>query len=144
MEADATLRFNDQLSLTGVYAFTDADITKDTRPGFVGSALSNIPRHSGAVYAHWRSSQAGPGAVGVGGGVVYVGKRPGDDVNSGFQLPDYVTARLNLSYQVTSRLSLHVDAENLLDACYLESSYSNVWITPGTPRTMTIRAKWAM
>lgn len=144
IEADANWRVNDQLTLTGVYAFTDADITKDTRPGFVGSALSNIPRHSGAVYAHWRSPQAGPGAIGVGGGLVYVGKRPGDDVNSGFELPDYVTARLNLSYQATRRLSLHLDAENLLDAYYLESSYSNVWITPGTPRTITIRAKWAM
>lgn len=144
VEADANLRVNDQLSLTGVYAFTDTSITKDTRPNFVGSALSNIPRHAGAVYAHWRSAQTGPGAVGVGGGLVYVGKRPGDDVNSGFELPGYVTARLNLSYRVTRGLSLHLDAENLLDAYYLESSYSNVWITPGAPRTMTIRARWSM
>jgi len=144
LEADAHLRVSNQLTLTGVYAFTDTEITKDTRPGLIGSALSNIPRHSGAVYAHWRSPQSGPGAVGIGGGLVYVGKRPGDDVNSGFELPDYVTARLNLSYQATRKLSLHLDAENLLDAYYLESSYSNVWITPGAPRTITIRAKWVM
>jgi iron complex outermembrane receptor protein len=143
-EVDANLRLNDQTTLTGVYAFTDTEITRDTRAGFVGSALSNIPRHSGAVYAHWRSVKAGPGAIGVGGGLVYVGKRPGDDVNSGFELPDYVTARLNLSYQATPRLSLHLDAENLLDAYYLESSYSNVWITPGAPRTITLRARWAL
>lgn len=144
VETDANFRVNEQLILTGVYAFTDASITKDTRPGLVGSALSNIPRHAGAVYAHWRSPQTGPGVIGVGGGLVYVGKRPGDDVNSGFELPGYVTARLNLSYQVTQGLSLHLDAENLLDAYYLESSYSNVWITPGAPRTITIRARWAM
>lgn len=144
VEFDANLHLSDQLSLTGVYAFTDTKITRDTRASFVGSALSNIPRHSGAVYAHWRSAQPGPGAVGLGGGLVYVGKRPGDDVNSGFTLPGYVTGRLNLSYQATSKLSLHVDAENLLDAYYLESSYSNVWITPGAPRSITIRAKWTM
>jgi iron complex outermembrane receptor protein len=143
-EVDANLRLNDQTTLTGVYAFTDTEITRDTRAGFVGSALSNIPRHSAAVYAHWRSVKAGAGAIGVGGGLVYVGKRPGDDVNSGFELPDYVTARLNLSYQATPTLSLHLDAENLLDSYYLESSYSNVWITPGTSRTITLRAKWAM
>ncbi len=80
----------------------------------------------------------------MGGGLVYVGKRPGDDVNSGFSLPDYVTARLNLSYQATRKLSLHLDAENLLDAYYLESSYSNAWITPGAPRTIMVRAKWTM
>jgi len=144
VEFDANLRISDRLTVTGVYAYTDTEITRDTRAGFVGSALSNIPRHSGAVYAHWRSAKTGPGAVGVGGGLVYVGKRPGDDVNSGFMLPGYVTGRLNLSYQATSRLSLHVDVENLLDAYYLESSYSNVWITPGAPRSVTIRAKWAM
>ena len=144
MEFDANLHLNDQLTLTGVYALTDTEITQDTRVGFVGSALSNIPRHSGAAYAHWRSARAGPRAIGVGGGLVYVGRRPGDDVHSGFMLPGYVTGRLNLSYQATSRLSLHLDAENLLDAYYLESSYSDVWITPGAPRTITIRAKWAM
>jgi len=144
MEFDANLRVNDQLTLTGVYAFTDTEITKDTRAGFVGSALSNIPHQSAAVYAHWQTALEGPGAVSVGGGLVYVGKRPGDDVNSGFKLPDYVTARLNLSYQATQRLSLHLDAENLLDAYYLESSYSNLWIAPGAPQTVTIRAKWKM
>jgi iron complex outermembrane recepter protein len=144
VEADANLRINDQLTLTGVYAFTDTEITRDTRPAFVGSALSNIPRHSAAAYAHWRSARTGPGAIGVGGGLVYVGKRPGDDVNSGFQLPGYLTARLNLSYQATARVSLHLDAENLLDAYYLESSYSDAWITPGAPRTITFRAKWVM
>ncbi|KRA62382.1 TonB-dependent receptor [Caulobacter sp. Root655] len=143
VEFDANLKIGDQLTLTGVYAFTDTEITKDTRPDLVGSALSNIPRHSAAVHAHWRSAREGPGAIGVGGGLVYVGGRQGDDVNSGFTLPGYVTARLNLSYRVTPELSLHLDAENLLDAYYLESSYSNVWITPGAPRTITGRVKLA-
>lgn len=141
LELDANLRLNDRLTVTGVYTYTDAEITRDTRPGFVGSALSNIPRQSGAIYSHWRSATTGPGAIGVGGGLTYVGKRPGDDANTGFELPGYMTARLNLSYQATEKLSLHLDAENLLDAYYLESSYSNVWITPGTPRSVTLRAK---
>ena len=144
VELDANMRVGARLSLTGVYAYTDTQITRDTRAGFVGSALSNIPRHSGAVYAHWRSARTGPGAIGFGAGLVYVGKRPGDDVNSGFDLPGYVTARLNLSYQATPKFALHLDAENLLDAYYLESSYSNVWIAPGALRTFTLRAKWTL
>lgn len=143
LELDTNLRVNDQLTLTGVYAYTQTEITRDTRPGFVGSALSNIPRHSAALQAHWQSARQGPGTIGVGGGLIYVGQRPGDDANSGFELPDYVTARLNLSYQATRALSLHLDAENLLDTYYLESSYSNVWIAPGAPRTITGRLKLA-
>jgi iron complex outermembrane receptor protein len=37
---------------------------------------------------------------------------------------------------------LHLDAENLFDRDYIESSFSDVWITPGAPRT--IRARLAL
>ncbi len=144
VEADVNYRLDDRLTLTGVYAYTDAQVTRDTRPGLTGTALSNIPRHSGAAYAYWQSRGGEPGSVGIGGGVTYVGGRPGDDVASGFRLPGYVTARLNLSYQVTGGVSAHLDGENLLDADYLESSYSNVWITPGTPRTIRARVAVAL
>lgn len=133
-----------RLTLTGVYAYTDARITEDTRPAFVGSGLSNVPRHSGAVYGFWQSAGTDPGSVGIGAGVTYVGERPGDDVNSGFRLPDYITARVNLSYQLTPGLAVQVDAENLFDAYFLESSFSNVWITPGAPRTVRARLKFAL
>lgn len=144
VEADLNYRLGERLTLTGVYAYTDARVTRDTRPGLTGSGLSNIPRHSGAAYAFWQSRGDAAGSVGIGGGVTYVGARPGDDVASGFRLPDYVTARLNLSYRVTKGLSAHLDGENLFDAYYLESSYSNVWITPGAPRTIRARIAVAL
>ena len=143
VEVDINYALDDRLNLTAVYAYTDAEVTKDrNRPAMVGSGLSNVPRHSGAIYGHWQSDAANPGSVGVGAGLTYVGERPGDDINSGFRLPDYVTARLNLSYQFNKNVAVHLDAENLFDAYYLESSYSNVWITPGAPRT--IRGRLAL
>lgn len=132
------------MTLTAVYAYTDASIVEDTRPAFVGSRLSNVPKHSGAIYGFWRSNGRESGSVGVGAGLTYVGTRPGDDVDSGFRLPDYVTARLNLSYQLTPGLAVQVDAENLFDRYYLESSYSDVWIAPGAPRTVRARLKIAL
>ena len=144
VEADANYRLGDRLTLTGVYAYTDARVTRDTRPGLTGSVLSNIPLHSGAAYAFWQSRGSAPGSVGVGGGVTYVGGRAGDDVASGFRLPAYVTARLNLSYQLTKGLSARLDGENLFDAYYLESSYSNLWIAPGAPRTIRGRIAVAL
>jgi iron complex outermembrane receptor protein len=136
VELDANLAIDDRLSLTAVYAYTDAKVVRDTRPALVGTGLLNIPRHSGALYGHWQSAGGAAGSVGIGGGLTYVGSRPGDDIASGFRLPDYLTARLNLSYQLSKGVSVHLDAENLFDAYYLESSYSNVWITPGAPRTV--------
>ncbi|MEW5688128.1 MAG: TonB-dependent siderophore receptor [Pseudomonadota bacterium] len=141
VEANATLPRG--VSATAVYAYTDTKVTRDTRANLVGSRLSNIPRHSGALYANWRSDGAAPGSLGLGGGVVYVGRRLGDDVNSGFELPAYVTVRLNASYQASAAVSLHLDVENLFDTYYLESSYSDVWITPGAPRAVTARVRVA-
>lgn len=135
-EFDLNYALDERFNLTAVYAYTDAKVTRDPRPALVGSGLSNIPHHSGAIYGHWQSNAAHAGSIGLGAGLTYVGERPGDDVDSGFRLPDYVTARLNLSYQVTQHVAVHLDAENLFDAYYLESSYSNVWITPGAPRTI--------
>lgn len=143
LEADANLRLDERLTLTAVYAYTETEILRDTRPGLVGSAFSNIPKHSAALYANWRSDGDRPGSVSLGGGLVYVGKRPGDDAATGFTLSDYVTARTNLSYRLSDRISLHLDVENLFDADYLESSYSDVWIAPGAPRSVTGRIKVA-
>ncbi|MEK7343614.1 MAG: TonB-dependent siderophore receptor [Pseudomonadota bacterium] len=136
VEADLNLAIYARFNLTAVYAYTDAKVIEDTRSALLGSGLSNIPRHSGAIYGFWQSNGEEAGSIGIGAGFTYVGERPGDDIASGFRLPDYVTARLNLSYRPIKRVSLHLDAENLFDAYYLESSYSNVWITPGAPRTV--------
>lgn len=137
LEVETSLRLPEGITATAVYAYTDTKVTRDTRTNLVGSPLSNIPLHSGALYANWRSRGDAPGSVTLGGGVVYVGERAGDDANTGFKLPDYVTVRANLAYQVSKAISLHLDVENLFDADYLESSYSDVWITPGAPRTIT-------
>ena len=144
VEFDLNWQVTPQFNLTAVYALTDTKITRDTRPALLGSSLSNVPRHSGALYGYWQSDGDEPGSVSLGGGLTYVGSRAGDDVNSGFRLPDYVTARLNLGWQVSKGVSLHLDAENLFDAYYLESSYSDVWITPGAPRTIRGRIRAAM
>ncbi len=139
VEVDLNYALDERFNLTAVYAYTDAEVTRDTRPAVVGSGLSNIPHHSGAIYGHWQSDATNAGSIGLGAGLTYVGERPGDDINSGFRLPDYVTARVNLSYQFNSHVAVHLDAENLFHAYYLESSYSNIWITPGAPRTIRAR-----
>ena len=144
IEADLNLAIDDRLSLTAVYAYTDATVIEDTRPELRGSGLSNVPRHSGAIYGFWQSNGREPGSIGVGAGLTYVGERPGDDVASGFRLPDYVTARINLSYRLTRGLTAHLDLENLFDEYYVESSYSNMWITPGTPRTVRARIVFSL
>jgi iron complex outermembrane receptor protein len=144
VEADLNYAIGDRLALTAVYAYVDARVIEDSRPQLVGSGLSNVPRHSGAIYGLWRSNGSEPGSIGIGAGLAYVGERPGDDAGSDFRLPDYLTARLNLSYRFSRGVSLHLDAENLFDKYYIESSYSDMWITPGQPRTIRARLGLAL
>jgi iron complex outermembrane receptor protein len=115
-EIDVNYRLDARTTITAVYAYTDTKITRDTRAGFVGSGFSNIPKSAAALYANWRSDEDQPGSISLGGGVVYVGERPGDDINSGFELPDYVTTRFNVAYQLSDKASLHLDVENLFNS----------------------------
>ncbi|WP_397399973.1 TonB-dependent siderophore receptor [Phenylobacterium sp.] len=140
-EIDVNYRLDTRTTITAVYAYTDTKIIRDTRAGFVGSGFSNIPKSAAALYANWRSDEELPGSISLGGGVVYVGKRPGDDINSGFKLPEYVTMRLNIAYHLNEKASLHLDVENLFNSYYLESSFSNVWITPGAARSVVGRVR---
>jgi iron complex outermembrane receptor protein len=144
MEADFTYMADARLMLTAAYAYVDTRVLEDTRPQLVGSALLNVPKHSGAVYGFWQSDGTQPGSIGIGAGLTYVGERAGDDIASSFRLPGYVTARFNLSWQVTRGMRVHLDAENLFDRHYVESSYSDVWITPGAPRTIRARLAFAL
>ena len=144
VELDINWQASDQINFTAVYAYTDTKIVRDTRPALLGSGLSNVPQHSAALYGFYQSNGDQAGSISLGGGVTYVGGRPGDDINSGFRLPSYVTARLNAGYQISHNVSVHIDAENLTNAFYLESSFSNVWITPGAPRSIKGRVKVSM
>ncbi|WGM45915.1 Metal-pseudopaline receptor CntO [Brevundimonas sp. NIBR10] len=157
VEADVNLRLSRQLDLTGVYALVDTEVLKDRGSGAqaipAGTELSNIPRQSGSLFAQWRSSEAESGFYSLGAGVTYVGEREGTPagtatVNSGsgarsatFRLPDYVIARASAGYQFTPRLSGRIEVDNLFDEHYLASSYSELWITPGSPRTVRIGLK---
>jgi len=154
-EADLNARVGRQFDLTAVFAYVDTEVLADEggtgtpaiRPG---TELSNIPLHSGSVFAQWRSSNSDSGFFTVSGGVTYVGDREGTPsgvatVNSGtgarratFRLPSYVTAKLGAGYQFTPRLSGRVDVDNLFDEHYLASSFNELWIMPGTPRTVRV------
>jgi iron complex outermembrane recepter protein len=89
----------------------------------------------------------------LGGGLTYVGEREGTPtgtatVNSGsgarpaiFRLPDYVTVRAHLGYQITPELSADLLVDNLFDSYYLASSFNENWVMPGTPRSVRLRLR---
>lgn len=77
-------------------------------------------------------------------GLAYVGERAGAIDGSGLRLPDYVKAKAAVDYALSRHVTLRVEADNLFDARYAQSSYSSLWIFPGAPRTIRASARIAL
>ena len=125
--------------------FNDVEIAKDNSLE-VGGRLLNVPKVNGSVLAVYEDAFANGQRYGIGGGVTYMGKRLGQartqaEANAGtpaFDLPSYTTAKLVAYWRLSPTLRLTLDVDNLFDKTYYASSYSRVWVTPGTARTITL------
>jgi iron complex outermembrane receptor protein len=55
-----------------------------------------------------------------------------------FELPAYTTVKLVGYLRLSKTLRFTLDIHNLFDKTFYTSSYSRVWVTPGTARTITV------
>lgn len=132
-ELDVSGRLRRNLKLSASYAYTDARVTRGDNTVRNGSRVPNVPRHSANVLL-----VAGDARVSAGAGLAYVGERCGDvAASSGFTLPGYTTARLMAAYAPDKRWRIALDVDNLFDRRYYASSYSRLWVAPGSTRTAT-------
>lgn len=149
LEADVNIRLARSVDLTAVYALVDTKVLADKitrstpQPIPAGTELSNVPRHSGSLFAQWRSSREPSGYMTLGGGVTYVGNSEGTPAGTTadggrFRLPGYVTARGSIGYQVTTGLGAYVIVDNIIDRHFLASSFNEIWIAPGAPRSVRL------
>lgn len=131
IELDLSGQLTDGLRLSFAYAFIDAAVRRDNTLR-EGARLLNIPRHTASLLAVQEL-----GRLGFGGGVNHVSQRSGDTSDSGFELPAYTVVKLLGYYQVTPAARIAVDVDNLFDRDHYLSSYSDLWVTPGTRRSIT-------
>nr|WP_315592331.1 TonB-dependent siderophore receptor [uncultured Cupriavidus sp.] len=133
VELDVSGRLGNHWRVTGSFAFTDAEITQDTRLA-AGTPLSNVPRTSGSLMAIYEDQAPLGQRYGIGAGVRYVGTRAGD-VQDSFSLPTYTLVDLLAYWQYSKAVRVTLNVNNLFDRTYYASSYSNLWIMPGAGRT---------
>jgi iron complex outermembrane receptor protein len=133
VELDVSGRLRRDLKLSASYAYTDARVTRGDNTIRTGSRVPNVPRHSANVLL-----VAGDARMSAGAGLAYVGERFGDvAASSDFRLPGYTTARLMAAYAPDKRWRIALDVDNLFDRRYYASSYSRLWVMPGSTRTAT-------
>lgn len=131
--------------LNASLVLNDVEIAKDNTLE-VGGRLLNVPKVNGSVLAVYENAFANGQRYGIGGGVTHVGKRLGqartqaeaDAATPAFDLPSYTTAKLVAYWRINPSLRATLDVDNLFDTTYYASSYSRLWVTPGTARTVTI------
>lgn len=122
----------------------DVTVTQDNTLE-VGGRLLNVPKVTGSLLAVYENTLADGRRWGAGGGVTHVGARLGQartqaEAGAGgpvFELPAYTTARLVGYWRLTPTLRLTLDVDNLFDRTHYTSSFSRVWVAPGSPRTVT-------
>ncbi|MBP3982896.1 TonB-dependent siderophore receptor [Pseudoxanthomonas helianthi] len=150
VELDVSGQIAEGLRLYGSYAYTDAQVTKDNAAltGFslTGRQMANVPKDSANVLLIKDFAVAGNKAY-LGGGVQYVGEREGAQAAFSavdfFKLKSYTTWKAVAGYDVTDKLKLTLDVNNLFNKRFYASSYSLYWVMPGSERTITLNARYA-
>ena len=130
------------------YAYLDAEAraTAGDPNGFgfliqKGDPLLNIPKHSGNLFVS-RDFKIGEDTLMIAGGVNYISSRLGETGVTSFRLPSYTLVKAIVSYEVSESFKIAAEVDNLFDKHYYPSSYSRLWVTPGTPRAFTVRGSY--
>lgn len=139
LELDLTGQLSDQWSLIGSYAYTDAEVTKDTQ--YKGKQLQNVAKNSGSLSAVYDfGSLLGGDRLRGGAGARYVGERAGDAPNS-FDLPGYTVADAFATYDTKlegQKVKFQLNVKNLFDKTYYTSSVSKYFVSLGDSRQVSL------
>lgn len=141
-EVELSGNLTSQLSIIANYAYTDLKVSDDPTLA-PGSSLPNVARNSGALFMAYDFGAFGPGTLRAGGGVRYVGERPGDAANS-FNLPEYAVTDLFVAYDTklgSHPLNLQLNIKNLFDKVYYPSSVNNLNVSVGEPFQALVTAR---
>lgn len=122
------------LNLIASYAYTDAEITKDTRPAFKGNQPNNVPRHGASLWAAYEIQNGGFKGLGLGAGLFFTGDRKGDLANT-FTLPSYVRTDATIFYR-RENWRVGLNFKNLFDVDYFESARDRNAVFYGEPFTI--------
>lgn len=146
-EIDLTGEVAEDLNLWASYTYVDAQTENeffDANFGFTveaGSPLLNIPEQQLNVQLV-KSDELSGKAFEYGGGLLHVGARNGF-FGTDFELPSYTIARVFATYELSQSIALRAEIDNLFDETYYTNSFADVWVQPGTPRSVRVSASFS-
>jgi len=121
-------------SLVGGYAYQDGEITQSiSATAQAGATLAQLPKHSLSLWNKYQFTPRIAAALGIiSRGDVFT------STDNLVVLPAWARVDGAVFYDVTPRLRVQANVENLFDANYYPYAHSNTNITPGSPRALRV------
>jgi catecholate siderophore receptor len=120
----------------GSYAFLDSEIVDDGPVSTnEGNVFPNTPRNS---FSLWTTYALSP-SVTIGGGATYVDQRFGNVANTVW-VPEYWRYDAMASFELSSKINLQVNVQNLTDEIYYSRPYQTHYAALGAARAAVISA----
>lgn len=149
VELDLLGRITDNLSANVSYAYTPkAWVEGDNPPalgGVAGNSLANVAKQRGSLWLSYSARVGASQPIRFGVGAFFAAKRFADIQNT-ITLPGYNRIDASASYTFSpgqAKLTLALNARNLLDRKYWDFAGGRTSLYPGTPRALLLSASVA-
>jgi iron complex outermembrane recepter protein len=139
VELETTFQLHRTWNLILAYAFTEANVVQDNVIP-VGTPTQNVPKHSVNVWSTYELQHGWLKELGLGFGARYYTAQSGDLLDT-FSIPAYGLLDASISYR-RGHLGWQVNAYNLADKRYFTGSYNDVYVRPGSPRSLHTTISW--
>ncbi|WP_336985746.1 TonB-dependent siderophore receptor [Altererythrobacter aquiaggeris] len=126
-------RVTEALQVNLGYAYMDGSITSDTDFAAAGSRLQQLPEHQITAWGRYAITDK----LGVGAGVVYQSEQFTSFSNA-VTLPSYVRADLAAYYEISDRIAVQLNVENVFDTDYYPSAHGDDNIQPAAPLSASV------
>ena len=146
IELDITAQLTPGWNLLTGYAYTDAEVTKDTDTTLVAKRLANVPYNKFTLWSTYHIQEGLLQGFGVGGGLFAYTSRNASIFGDQTEMPGYIRADAALYYNHdlqkgnwVGAKSMHIalNVRNLLDQRYVATSYNgSSFFFFGEPRTV--------
>ena len=138
-EVETTFLLHGTWNLTFAYAFTNAHVVADTVIR-AGTPTQNAPMHGVNVWTTYELQRGWIKGVGFGVGARHYSEQSGDPRNT-FSIPGYGLLDAAIFYR-RGPLEWQLHVRNLTDTRYFAGSYNDVYVLPGSPRSVHTTLTW--
>lgn len=146
VELEGIAGFDNGLSLTAGYTYTNARLTKSPNPVEVGERLEYAPEHKATLWADYTVPTGPAKGWGIGGGTRYLGRSVGNSflAKNDIEIPGVVLFDASVHY-TWKQLQFAVNLQNAFDKEYVATAFTSggEFTTFGPRRVVTGSVKYS-